>query len=195
MNDAIIRHTRKRTLDSDNKLSAVTDYFEIVSDDNAVQTNAFSVQIPSEQWGEYTYSDGVILEPATNSFIIFPNIKSAKQGAVASITRKFPEKNLDANSLTYNPYLIANADQNMSEGRTEVHLPDHMITSLGYKLDSNSDSYTSRFISGDGRYPFAISIPLFDWQPTENNVRIDIVYTNFTNWVKSLGKKNMDWYK
>ncbi len=200
MNDAIIRHTRQRTIDSDNKLAAVTDYFEIVSEDNAASNvNAFSVQIPEEQIGEISYSDGVVAEPSTSSYVIFPNIKRAKKGAKASITRKFSEKTLDANSLTYNPYLIANADLNMEEDRAEIHLADHKITTLGLKYYSgtvvNSEWYTSRFISGDGRFPFAISIPLPDWNPSAPAVRIDETFAKFLPWVTSNGSKYQDWYK
>ncbi len=202
MNDAVIRHTRTRTFDVENYLSSVTDYFEIISEPGAAAlSNAFCVQIPTNQQGEITFDGDIETESSTNSFIIFKNINAALSSGKkkVSMTRTFSEKNIKANALTYNPYLISDATNNMGQDRVEIHMPNEKVTDLGLKVYSdgsvNANYYTSRFISEDGLYPFAITIPLKEWTYPDPGVRINQIFKKYSLWVNSLGATNKDWYK
>ncbi len=201
MNDALISHTRTRTFDSENYLSEVTDYFEIISDiDAAALSNTFCIQIPTAQQGsEITFDGDIQTEPETNSFIIFKNINEAINSGKkkVSITRKFNEKNIKADKLTYSPYLISNGATYMGQDRVEIHMAGDKVTTYGKKVysDDKSNWYTSRFISGDGLYPYAITIPLKYWNSPDHNIRISETFTKFHSWVLSLGKNDKDWYQ
>ncbi len=201
MNDALISHTRTRTFDSENYLSEVTDYFELISDiDAAALSNTFCIQIPTAQQGsEITFDGDIQTESETNSFIIFKNINEAINSGKkkVSITRKFNEKNIKADKLTYSPYLISNGATYMGQDRVEIHMAGDKVTTYGKKVysDDKSNWYTSRFISGDGLYPYALTIPLKDWKSPNHNIKVSDTFLKFSSWVNSLGKKDTDWYK
>ncbi len=202
MNDVLIRHTRTYTFDSKNYIKEITDYFEIINDiDAAALSNAFCIQIPSTQHGTITINGDIQKEGETDSYIIFKNIRESIESGKTkvSMTRTFSTPNKKINDFTYNPYIIINAINKMDSGRYEVHMPDQKITDLGYKLTSStkgdSNWFTSRFISEDGSYPFAITIPMHDWNASAPGVPIRNTYTNYLPWVNSYGTKYRDWYK
>lgn len=50
------------------------------------------------------------------------------------------------------------------------------------------------YISKDNM-PYAIHLPnIKDFDCSNEGIRIDEIYPNFTNWVKSNGNENTDWY-
>ena len=83
----------------------------------------------------------------------------------------------------------------MEPDSAEVHLPKKSPTDLidRSKLYSESDAY---FIDKDGKYPFAIDIPIVGFIPADETKKIDSdgQYPSFKTWVNSNGSQAADWY-
>jgi LruC domain-containing protein len=94
----------------------------------------------------------------------------------------------------YNPFLI----KNMERG-TEIHLPDHVPTSLVDAAlfgtgDDDSDPATGRYYKTSNNLPWAISIPQkFDY--TWELVEVVFGHLKFGDWAESGGTLYTDWYK
>lgn len=71
-------------------------------------------------------------------------------------------------------------------GQTAAILEKEMIWT-----DESQQMY---YISKDNM-PYAIHLPnIKDFDCSNEGIRIDEIYPNFTNWVKSNGNENTDWY-
>ncbi len=105
-----------------------------------------------------------------------------------------PQSQSNIGAPPYNPFIIKNMERSV-----EIHLPDHMPTSLvNMSLfgtgDDDSDPATGRYYKTDNNLPWAISIPEqydYTWETVE------IVYGNlkFGPWAESGGTTYQDWYK
>lgn len=58
----------------------------------------------------------------------------------------------------------------------------------------HDDAY---YIEKDGKYPFAIDLPVTDFQIVTETIKIDeeAEYPDFRTWAESKGSTSQDWYK
>jgi len=98
---------------------------------------------------------------------------------------------------SYNPF-IWNGTAGFGRGY-EVHLPGKLPTDLanlsllGTGADASNIATGDTYVSKNGRYPWAINIPVaFDY-PVEK-ADINTAYTKFATWVSSGGTQFTDWY-
>ncbi len=94
----------------------------------------------------------------------------------------------------YNPFIIKNKVRG-----TEIHLPDHIPTSLVNPLlfqteDDDSDPLTGRYYKTDSNLPWGIHITQkYDY--TWEMVQILLGHLKFAAWAESGGTLYPDWYK
>lgn len=192
MNDVIIEYKRVITYDKDNKAVQVEESFKPVQKDNAaIYDNVFAYQI--DNMGDVTLPTGCEIENGSRSVVITKGVKYI-QNQTFTIVRKFGSSiHKDVVKTDFNPYAIVKGIRDT--GRAEVHLPKYLPTDLidRAKLYSESDAY---FIDKDGKYPFAIDIPIIGFIPATETKRIDEAgqYPSFKTWVNSNGKDAADWY-
>lgn len=216
MNDVIVEHEQSQTYTVENKIYTVSDKFKLVSTlDAASDHNAFYVQFPEGEEGVVSNLKVTVngkempnrWEAATNSVIVFTDQREALQRGETEVvvTRDLSNANIAVASLTYRPYLVAQAiaadgTTNIGQGRTEIHIPGDPITSLGKKLTVedgaiNINYYASQFVSEDNKFPFALSLSgVADWKAPEPGVRIDKTFKNYKAWRDANGFSHMDWY-
>lgn len=98
----------------------------------------------------------------------------------------------------YNPFIFVHSNQGKS--RNEVHLINHAPTEkvnmeLFHTGNDLSDPVNGLYYVAAESYPFAIHLIDAESYSTEEKVSIDKTYPKFTNWAKSGGKEDKDWYK
>lgn len=205
LNDVIIEHKRQVTVTNKNYVTKVVDTFiPAQKDDAATFKNAFAVQFASDQRGTMELPAGAIDElKETSSVILFPNANLAK-GQEYSVSRTFGKEELTKDKLktdikSLNPFIISQYTAG-EVNRTEVHLPKNQPTSKAdpTQTGAEDDAY---YINKNGKYPFAIMIPErsaseieVSFKPATEKHSIDQEYPDFTKWVESEGKTNIDWY-
>ncbi len=215
MNDVIIEHDQLQTYTDENYVYSVRDKFTIVSTlDAASNHNAFYVQFPEGQEGNTdnlkVTIDGEEVsnrwEEETHSVIVFTDqreaISTGKKEVI--VTRDLAGTEYEVGHLEYHPYLIANAisaegESQIGEGRTEIHIPGHEITSLGKTLEVDgtvdTNYYASQFVSSNSEFPFAMSLSgVVDWIAPDPGVRIDKTFPKYSLWRKAKGYNYTDWY-
>lgn len=196
LNDVMIQHKREVMFGNvDNDVVKIVDTFTPVQPaGSASYINAFAVQFGlNESLIEKTeFSNGMIYEDDTKSVIVTEDA-AADRGKSFTITRTF-KSGLSKKKVAedMNPFIIANYKKN-AKTRTEVHLPKHKATSrCDSKLkNTGKDAY---YIDRDGEFPFAISLPVRDFEPAPESVRIDKVYTKYSKWATSKGMDCEDWF-
>ncbi|MBC7382990.1 MAG: LruC domain-containing protein [Bacteroidia bacterium] len=98
---------------------------------------------------------------------------------------------------SYNPF-IWNGTAGFGRGY-ETHLPGKLPTDLadkslfGTNADGSNLSTGDTYLSKNGRFPWAINIPLSFSYPKEK-ADINIAYTRFASWASSGGTQYIDWY-
>lgn len=193
MNDVVIEYERKVSFNKDNFVTKIEDIFTPVHD-GALFSNAFAYQIDSDQFGKISSTEEIQTEIKTFSIIVFDNVKNA-QNKSRTITRdfssgqRFSKKDLKV----YNPYIIVKYNPGQ-ENRTEVHLPKFEPTSMvdPALIGSGNDTY---YVDREGRYPFAIDLPVLGFSVVTETHRIDSEYPDFSKWADTQGQKYKDWYK
>ncbi len=199
LNDVIVRHDRVITFDTDNYVRTVDDSFTPVQESGAAKyVNGFGVHYDASQRGVMTLPQGAVDETATNCVLLFDNTNAAR-GKTRTVTRSFADMLLKKDYLKVNvvsdinPFIIPSYNKVSGEGRVEIHLPKASPTSY-----ISSEVYPSSknpfYIDGDGLYPFALSLPVDNFTPCTEGVRIDTEYPDFTKWVESRGTQYGTWY-
>ena len=191
MNDVIIEYSRTVTFDKNNVVTEIKDTFTPVWD-GAQILNAFAYQINAAQVGQLALPEGAVYEPEIQSIVVFPNAKEVQKQKFI-VTRTFSGSLNKQDLKAYNPYIIVHYKPG-ANNRQEVHLPKQMPTdyadkSLNYTHD---DAY---YIHRDGKYPFAMDIPIHNFVPVTETKTIgsEGEYPGFTKWVK--GETGYeDWY-
>ncbi len=191
MNDVIIEYSRAVTFDKNNVVTEIKDTFTPVWD-GAQFLNAFAYQINAAQVGQLALPEGAVYEPEVQSIVVFPNAKEVQKQKFI-VTRTFSGSLNKQDLKAYNPYIIVHYKPG-ANNRQEVHLPKQMPTdyadkSLNYTHD---DAY---YIHRDGKYPFAMDIPIHNFVPVTETKTIgsEGEYPGFTKWVK--GETGYeDWY-
>lgn len=196
LNDVIIQHKREIVFGCrSNDIVKIIDTFTPVQPaGSAGFQDAFAIQlgINSSMVESTQLSDGMVYEDDTNCVIVTENA-SADRGKPLTITRTMKRGLSKAEiSEDINPFIIASYKKG-DMARTEVHLPKHKATSRANK-NLNNTGKDAFYIDRDGAFPFAISLPVKDFTPAPEAVRIDKVYTKFNNWASSNGKQDADWY-
>ncbi len=191
LNDVIISHKRAVTFGSNsNNITEIVDEFTPIQPaGSATYTNAFAVVYSTACTS--IECPGMTIEPETNSVIVSKNT-NADKGKTFVVTRKFSGLSKKNFSEDINPYVIPQYKAG-AEKRAEVHLPKHKGTS---KIDA-SLSLTGKdawYVDADGKFPFAISLPVHHYVPANEGVRIDGFYKRFASWITSGGEKEADWY-
>lgn len=190
MNDVVVEYNRAVTFDKDNMVKKIVDTFRAIHC-GAQITDAFAYQVGAGQLGSVS-GDGII-ETATNSIIVFENCKEAV-GKEYVITREFSTPFDKADLKDYNPFIISNYVAGATS-RTEIHLPKRESTSYADKSENytQDDAY---FIKKDGKYPFAVELPILGFKVADEMKRIDddTQYPLFRTWAESKGTKATDWY-
>lgn len=195
MNDVIVEYEQRITFDKSNIVQKIVDVFRPVHN-GASYHNAFAYQLDESQRGTVTLPDGAGYESATNSIIVFDDIQKVTMGHEYVITRTFEGTAQFDKALlkAYNPYIIVHYEAGAGN-RVEVHLPKHLSTTLADKSlnYTESDAY---FIDKNGKYPFAIDLPVTGFQPVTETKRIDDSneYPGFRTWTESMGTASQDWY-
>lgn len=193
MNDVVIEYERKVSFNTNNKVTKIEDIFRPVHN-GATYTNAFAYQIDQKQFGTVSnLPAGTTIEKETSSIIVFTNSK-AEVGKTYTITREFDGKSLSKEDIAeYNPYIIVNYVQD-DKARKEVHLPKQKATSLADQslIGDKDDAY---YLKRDGKYPFAIDIPIWGFKVVTESKHIDAEYNGFAKWAESDGQTHKDWYK
>lgn len=97
--------------------------------------------------------------------------------------------------LDYNPFLFSMA----GNSRREVHLFGKTPTSLADKSlfgtgDDNSDPAKGRYYVTKSGFPYAITVPIADFNYPREHKDIGQAYTHFADWALSNGKSYQDWY-
>lgn len=191
MNDVIVEYTRAVTFDKNNNVVEINDTFTPVWD-GANYHNAFAYQIDKGQTGEVVLPEGGKFEDATNSVIVFANAKTV-QNKSFTVKRTFGGSFSKSSVKDYNPYIIVNYEEGQTS-RVEVHLPKQMPTSmadasLNYSKD---DAY---YIRKDGKFPFAMDIPVHGFKPVTERSTIgsEGEYPGFTKWANGESGYD-DWY-
>ncbi len=98
----------------------------------------------------------------------------------------------------YNPFIFIHS--NLEASRNEVHLINHAPTEkvnkeLLHTSNDLSDPANGLYYVAAESYPFAIHLIDAENFSTTERISIDQSYPKFTNWAKSGGKEDKDWYK
>ena len=98
----------------------------------------------------------------------------------------------------YNPFIFIH--KNMDKGRIEVHLVNHKPTEKANMTLFHTGADLSEVNKGiyyvsANKYPYAIHVIDAEKFNTEEKVSVDKSYPRFTDWAKSNGATNKDWYK
>jgi LruC domain-containing protein len=197
MNDVALEYTHSTTFNYKNEVVRIEDFFR-PTNDGATIDNAFAYQVGAGQIGELVEKPNeTFVETETNSIIVYPNNREAiRTGKTYNIVRDFSNLTVLKDDLEpYNPYIILRYLQPDHKTRTEVHLPKRKATSLAEQklLYTENDAF---FIDIEGKYPFAIDIPIHNYRVPTESTRIDAEteYPDFKAWADSKGATNKDWY-
>ncbi|WP_300701483.1 LruC domain-containing protein [Bacteroides sp.] len=193
LNDVIVEYERKISFGEDNKATKVVETFKPVHPKgSALQNNFFACQYKTI--GTVTsLPSGIIQEPGTNSFVITESALNIS-GNTYVVERDLTNKGLSQDDVIadFNPYIITK--EYTTTNRIEVHLPlKDMTSAANSSLMNETNAY---YVSEDGKYPFAIDIPITGFKPATERARIDAAgeYPNFKLWTEDRGTTNKDWY-
>ncbi|NCC09099.1 MAG: LruC domain-containing protein [Bacteroidia bacterium] len=198
LNDVIIEYRSDVEFDRKNQITRITETFTPVNKKNsALNTNAFGYVINDNlgtiNLAESNYS---VLEEG-NQIILCPNVKEvAEENVTYKVVRDFTTP---ISKLTYkrnwNPFIVVNYKAGVKK-RVEVHLPKHQPTSWADEslVGTKDDAY---FINKDGKFPFAIDLPISGFEPVTETKRIGTTdeYPTFKDWAEGFGSTHADWYK
>ncbi len=219
MNDVVMEYNIDQVYNQDNKIISASGYYKLVHD-GAQLKDGFGFQLGVDDSKvqslslNTTYTDPYSLiqrdakglEEGQNlaTIILFTNAKnvfnSSLSDRVFNFNIIFTAPITASQSMTppYNSFIFTNSDLNNLSRSQEVHLPNYLPTAkadrnLFGKGHDKSDENLGLYYVSDQKFPFAIHIPTSFVVPTEN-VRIDIFYPRFNDWVNSFGTTNTDWY-
>jgi LruC domain-containing protein len=196
MNDVVVEYTRAITFNYKNEVVKITDTFKPVHN-GAAFTNGFAYQIDASQMGKIINMPAEsTVEKETNSIIVFTDAPAAtRDGKTFTIERDLRDLGITNKDdvKAYNPFIFrAEAGK---ENRVEVHLPKQAPTSLADKsLNLTADD--AYYVNVNGKYAFAINIPIHGFTPATEYKHIDAEteYPDFKAWADSKGATNKDWY-
>ncbi len=221
MNDVVIRYkseVHRRGIDN-SVIKTIDTFYPLAS--YATYGNGFGYQMgslptsglasvtmstsyPSVSMGTFDVDPGSHIEkgqPAA-TLLVFSNMHqllSSMSGGEITITTTFTNSKQTLREISappYNPFMISES----ATGRRdkEVHLPNYAPTPKADWLgrnDDRSDPSKGIYYVSDHSFPFALKIPYAQFLLPKSGVRIDSAYPKFSNWVKTNGAQDADWYK
>lgn len=212
MNDVILHHSYEKTFDKDNNIYAESFIFKTFQN-FAGNNNGLAIQLvgggnPSSATcairrpGETEFSEtDFTYEKDDNVYILTEDVK----GNIATeykVTLKYDSP--ASTSSEAHPFIF----KNEADGkRWEVHIPkEHPTSKMNMSYfqirDDASIPEQNIYYVRQGNYPFAFFLS----GATEKDISklldsknertpIDQLYSGYSGWVTSNGKKNQDWYK
>lgn len=217
LNDVVVSHQRNVEFDNtQNQVRTVIDEFTL-SCRSASNRDGFAIQLNKNYLGTISITKGVGEDAeditgrikhyaddrngGNETYILFEDLQQVQEGEVFTITRTFKSKvdktGFEKAENVVNPFVIAKfSDSDYNSGNmVEIHIPNTgNRTSKGTNAGSTGDEYFYICRKGNHYYPFAISIPERSFNPSTENVCIDLTYPRFNQWVSSWGAECTDWY-
>lgn len=212
MNDVVVDYTSttyKRI--SNNLVYKVVDTFT-ARHDGADYRNGFgyqfvnlsandikSITVESDYGVVSSYMQGQSLEPGQEkpTVILCDNFRDAvAKNAVFKVTMELKnECPKEYVAAPHNPFIFINNVRGK-----EVHLVNYPPTSLAeVNLFATEDDLSrpaeQLYYVSDVDFPFALNISGVKFDYPAERERIDVAYPKFTDWVKSGGTMNKEWYK
>jgi LruC domain-containing protein len=210
MNDVVVSYTYNVVTNASNNVVRVEAQY-ILRATGGAYNNGFAVQFPITR-AQASGVTGATLEAGQTKavLVMFTNMREEMQmwntlpGQTSSpVTYNVAFNVGGSNTLasfglgSYNPF-IWNGTSGFGRGY-EIHLPGQLPTDLannalfGSGNDGSNLGSGDTYVSNDGRYPWAISIPTsFDY--AKEKADINTAYTKFATWVSSNGSQFADWY-
>lgn len=201
LNDVIVHHSRVITKDQFNDVSKVVDDLTFEVNQWTTSSCSFAIHMRAGHLGDTrTMPDGAWYEEDTGSFFFAEDVSDSNiNGHTLTLVREF-EHPVSVSEIQdeLNPFIV---NQSMgpdchTKGRVEIHLPMGEITSMGKAVVDEKNPAYGWFINDEG-YPYALKIPLSNFEPCDEKVRIGSgpgAYPMFNRWAESYGKENKDWY-
>jgi LruC domain-containing protein len=211
LNDVVVSYTYNVVTNASNNVVRVEAQY-ILRATGGAYNNGFAVQFPITR-AQATGVTGATLEAGQTKavLVMFTDMREemqwwntvSGQNTSTPVTYNVAFNVSGSTSLAsfglgaYNPF-IWNGTSGFGRGY-EIHLPGQLPTDLannalfGTGKDGSNLGSGDTYVSNDGRYPWAISIPTsFDY-PKEK-ADINTAYTKFATWVSSNGAQFTDWY-
>jgi len=218
MNDLVAEYNINQIIDTNNKVTTCYGSYKLVHV-GAKIFNGFGFQLGVDDSRVSTFTltpntdvsslitknaKGLEAEQNLATAILFTNATDIITRSESSRTYSFRiEFNSPVNSILatppFNPFIMINSGNFVNSTRNhELHLPNYAPTTkmdtklFGIGQDKSNVSQNLYYVSYE-KFPFAINIPATYVIPTERT-RIDNFYPKFSDWVKSNGQTNTDWY-
>jgi LruC domain-containing protein len=209
MNDVVVSYQLKVITNANNKVVQVNGTYNLYARGGIYQ-NGFGIEFPVSRSLVSNVTGGLLEEGQQKAVIIlFSNMHSelfymnTKQGEPLSPAKTYSISfditdgpTLSTFGLSeYNPFIW-----NQAEGRGyEVHLPGKTPTTLantsifGSGFDASNPAAGKYYVTSDG-YPWAISIPMKDFNYPIEGKDIITAYLRLPEWIASGGTNYTDWY-
>lgn len=212
LNDVIIKYTSVLSFNTKNEVLTTEDTFTALWS-GATYKNGFAYQLNTDRSNVTTEfiekpstftAQGLDKEIAKATVNVFVNALDETGNNTKTSTYKIkntfmtPIDHEVFGVAPYNPFIFVHS--NLGASRNEVHLINHAPTEkinkeLFHTGNDLSDPASGSYFVAAESYPFAIHLIDAENFSTEETVSIDKSYPKFTNWAKSGGKEDKDWYK
>lgn len=212
LNDMIVRYNSTLSFNTKNEVLSTEDEFKVLWA-GALYRNGFAYQMNTERsnveceilegasdWG-YQGLDKDLTQATVSLFNDAKEVTGENTRTPAYKVINTFKKPVDHNRFgvaPYNPFIFIH--KNASEGRVEVHPINHKPTekadmTLFHTEVDLSDVEKGVYYVSANSYPFAIHLIDAEEFSTKEGVSVDKSYPKYTDWAKSNGMSNKDWYK
>lgn len=208
LNDVMVKYKSTFFYDNEGRIFSFEHTYTFVHErSGATYQNAFGLQlgdgITRDNIVSCTFDDDVDflgrgLDPALDvaTFLVF-NDGRASVGKTVTMKVKL-KKPITQFDVKYNPFIVV---KGLNEtDRTEVHLRNFKPTAkanmslFGIDGDLSDPTRNLYYISNDN-HPFALNVlTTNEFSVPAESKPIEYTYPQFTQWAKSLGEENKDWY-
>lgn len=212
LNDVIIKYNSILNFNSKNEVLSTEDSFTTMWS-GATFKNGFAYQLETERDNVTTEfiespstftAQGLDKDISKATVNVFVNALDETGNNTKTSTYKIkntfktPVNHNVFGVAPYNPFIFVHS--NLGASRNEVHLINHAPTEnvnseLFHTGNDLSDPASGLYYVAAESYPFAIHLIDAENFSTTERISIDQSYPKFTNWAKSGGKEDKDWYK
>ena len=222
MNDVVLTYHTVFTTDKDNKITGIKDIFTPIHS-GGVLKSAFGYQLDMDKnnisnvkidnaSSTAIQNSGMEVNQELPTFMLFDDIQQAvKNGPITVVLELKGNKTIHeiSRKKLYNPFICVNTkgfNATSKEARREIHLTNYPPTpfaNLSFfgrnndksSLDKGGNPIGPNYYVAEDNYPFAIDLPITDYQIPDESVKIDKFYPEFSKWAKSKGVENPNWYR
>lgn len=210
LNDVIVKYNSVLAFNTSNQVLSTEDTFTALWS-GASFKNGFAYQMNTDRSNVVTEfenisdtSQGLDRELAKATVNVFTNALVATENNTKTASYKIkntlttPVDHETFGVAPYNPFIMVH--ENLGNNRCEVHLVNYKPTekadmSLFHTGKDLSSPNSGVYYVAAENYPFAIQlVDAEDFSTTETE-SVDITYSDFIKWVKSIGSEYKDWYK